>query len=238
MATWAQYLGNRIDNFGVYPDPEGAFPKPDSNIITPDGTSITALGTGMVSGIDEPGSGVQVPYGHVVTVLLFTPHNDLATHDVYLHLASVSVKLGQIVKEGDEIGTSGSQSPEGNASGASTGFAFYPGDWYGRDEAWTRYYQGQTTLDGRLNPVPFLDSLVKRGPKGIPESTTGGSLLPDFSGLNTFFGNINSLFSNPMRILKIVLGTVIFVAGVVLAIQQLKPVQTLEQTGIKAAIAA
>lgn len=239
----AWYLYNRIDNFGAYPDPDGAFPKPDSNILCPDGTPITALGAGIVSGINTPGATGKVPsFGQVVTVLLYKAHNSLATHDAYLHLNSVNVSLGQAVTIGDKIGVSGP-----NPSGAAMGFAFYPGDNYGFGQEWNKYIQTPSNkADSRLDPVAYLDSVKANGPGSasdtgspsantgsIPDSTTSNnpldSLTSGLTGLNTFFTNINSFFADPFRLIKIVLGTILVIAGIVLAIQQLKPVQAAEK---------
>jgi len=236
MAVKAWYQYPRIDNFGVYPDPDGAFPKPDSNILCPDGSSITAIGGGIVSGVDTPGSGALPPYGHVVTILLSSPHNTLATHDAYLHMHSVSVSLGNFISVGQEVGKSGS-----NPQSSTLGFAFYPGDSYGFDK-WQEYYQGHSTLDPRLNPVPYLDTVANSGPGsaiGTRGTVSDQSTDPfaAFAGFNTFFSNLNNLFSDPIRIFKIVLGSILFFAGVALAIQSLKPVQEAEGAALKAVAA-
>lgn len=158
MASKAWYTYPRIDNFGQYPDPDGAFPKPDSNIQCPNGTVITCVGSGVVSGIDIPG-GSEPAYGHAVTILLDNPHNALATHDAYIHLASVSVTIGQRVAFGGNVGVSGA-----NPQNAAFGFAFYPGDLYGQGPEWNKYIQtSSNTIDPRLNPVPFLDGLASQG---------------------------------------------------------------------------
>lgn len=233
--TWIQYLGKRIDNFGSYPDPDGAFPKPDINIICPPGTSITALGDGIVSGINTPGNTGKVPaFGEVVTILLNNPHNNLATHDAYLHLHSVSVQLGQMVSAGTEVGVSGS-----NPQNAAVGFAFYPGDNYGFGTEWNKYIQTpDNQIDPRLNPVSYLNQVAQSGGDfgaGVLGGITGGA-TGGLTGVNDFFSQVQTFFSDPARIIKILIGFIMVVAGVALFVKAFVPVDQIAKGA--AAIAA
>jgi hypothetical protein len=185
----------------------------------------------MVTGIDTPGSSAPVSFGHVVTVLLLARHNDLATHDAYLHLGSTSVSIGQFVKGGDEIGVAGP-----NPQSAAVGYAFYPGDNYGFGSEWTKYIQTpDNKIDSRLDPTSFLQGLgISAGQQAATTNVANATsaVTGGLAGLNTFFTNITSI--TPIRVFKVILGTILFIAGIVLAVQQLKPVQLAE----KAALAA
>jgi hypothetical protein len=161
----------RYDHIGE-PDRFGGFPKPDSNIQVPDGYPIANILPGIVSGINSP-NGTIPAFGATVTIKLDKPLNDLADHISFLHLEDVTVRQGQRVQPGDIIGHSGGNRAAGTQK-VVLGFALYHGEYYGIDG-----FQYMTlenlTGNGKLNPVPLLDSL-----------STGNILQSEsFTGLGT-----------------------------------------------------
>ena len=202
------YAYNRIDNYGAYPDPMGPYPKPDSNICAPAGTPITALAPGVVTGATTPSWSSGQPS---VTVKLDTPLNSLATHMAYSFLDTMTVQAGQRVNTGDILGYA-------RGSGVCTAFALTADDVYGT-QTFSQY-------DGNplLNPVPFLNSLLSGKPI-TPNPGTGTSNSNPANSTTSFFGNFFSGFgtlfgwlSNPIRILKMVVGIVLLGAALYLLV--------------------
>lgn len=158
LAPWYQY--RKIDDFGVYPDPDGAFPKPDINFFDiPDNYPITALLPGVVSGINSP-IGIIPPFGAVVTIKLDKPINAIATHYAFLHLSAVhpGIVIGTPVNVGDVVGYAGGNAAAGTEKDP-LGFALYPGDFYGYGPDWTQYIQTPNNkADQRLNPIALLNA--------------------------------------------------------------------------------
>lgn len=178
-----------INNWGSYPDPQGNFPKPDVNFILPANSPIAAILPGTVSGVNQPpNKNLPFPaFGAVVTVKMDQPINQLATHYALLHLAHVSVSVGDKVKIGDTLGYGGGNQTEGSAP-AAVGFAFYPGDYYGYGKEWTQYIQTPNHVaDQRLNPTAFLNDISN----GNIGSYLGGSGSSGFD-LSSLFSSSNS----------------------------------------------
>lgn len=178
-----------INNWGSYPDPQGNFPKPDVNFILPANSPIAAILPGTVSGVNQPPNrNLPFPaYGAVVTVKMDQPINQLATHYALLHLAHVSVNVGDHVKIGDTLGYGGGNQTQGSAP-AAVGFAFYPGDYYGYGKEWTQYIQTPNHVaDQRLNPTAFLND-ISNGNIGSYLGNGSGSSGFDLSSL---FGGSN-----------------------------------------------
>lgn len=146
----------RYDNLGE-PDRFGGFPKPDSNIQVPDGYPIANILPGVVSGINGP-NGEMPAFGATVTIKLTKPLNNLADHIAFLHLQDVTVRPGQKVGPGDIIGHSGGNKAAGTQK-VVLGFALYHGDYYGYD-GFQYMTKENLTGNGKLNPVPLLDSLA------------------------------------------------------------------------------
>lgn len=167
---------NRYDHLGE-PDKYGGFPKPDTNILTPDNYPVANILNGVVSGINSPNGSIP-DYGAVVTIKLDKALNSLATHIAFLHLADVTVRLGQRVQVGDIIGHAGGNAAAGSQK-AALGFALYHGNYYGYD-GWE--YMTYDNVTNKLNPVPLLDSIAS------------GDQLSDFN-LNSSFslGNTSSV---------------------------------------------
>src|SRR5713101_5499443 len=199
------YTFPRVDNIGS-PDPFGGFPKPDSNIQTPDNYPITALLSGVVSGINSP-SGTIPTFGAVVTIKLDHALNSLATHTVYLHLASVApgLHIGSHVNAGDLIGQSGGSAAAGSQK-APVGFALYSGDYYGYGSAWGN--MTKANLLGPLNPVSLLNQIAQNGINSI--QSTVGNLL---SGLGVL--NPASVQKGVLRGGLVVVGAVLVIVGLV-----------------------
>lgn len=182
----------RIDNLGL-PDSYGGFPKPDSNIQVPDNYHIETILSGTVSGINAPGGNVDA-WGASVTIRLDNPLNDLATHIAFLHLANVTVRMGQHVNVGDRIGYNGGNFAAGSQK-VPLGVALYHGEYYGHD-GWQYMTVQNLTGKGKLNIVPLLDA-AKSGSLStfVPNwsaSGAGGNNASPFSfasqpfGLSTF----------------------------------------------------
>lgn len=156
----------RIDNLGVYPDPAGPFYKPDSNIQIPGRYPIVAISPGTVTSVRQTSWGQTV-----VTIMLDTPLNNLATHQFYEHMSEADVSVGQHVSQGDMIG-------KNNYAGqVPLGFGFYSGDVYGSGVAWQTLQNDLKTngSNGLLSPVGFL-TLMGGGQSTdtSSSSTTGG----------------------------------------------------------------
>lgn len=145
------WLFPRIDNLGQ-PDSFGGFPKPDSNIQLPDNFPIVNLLPGTVSGTNL-GSDA---WGASVTIRLDSPINSLADHFAFLHLADVTVKVGDHVNTGDLIGHNGGNHAAGSQK-VPLGVALYHGENYGHD-GWQYETQANLTGNGKLNIVPLLDA--------------------------------------------------------------------------------
>lgn len=142
---WEQPFAN---DFGG-PEPYGNFPKPDLNVQVPYGMPIANITPGTVTNVDQ-----SDPWGYTVTIKLDQPVNNLATHAAYLHMAVVNVFVGQHVGLYDQLGYAGPPQPLGSFQNAPLGFAFYPGDWYGKGPAWNQYFASSSTPD--LNPYNWL----------------------------------------------------------------------------------
>lgn len=166
------YAYPRIDNFGHYPDPVGLYPKPDSNIIVPAGVAITALGAGTVTSVRAQPWG---PEAYSITVKLDQPYNAVATHMAYNYVSRPAVSAGQHVNFGDKLAEAG------NPYNIGAAFAFCDADVYGTATA-NEPFKG-TYINPALNPVPFLDALIKNGPGAQAgssgQSTEPGNPIPD-----------------------------------------------------------
>lgn len=169
----------RIDNLGQ-PDPFGGFPKPDSNIQLPDNYHIETILAGTVSSINGPGGKID-PWGASVTILLDQPLNSLADHIAYIHLSTVTVRVGQHVNVGDRIGYNGGNFAAGSQK-VPLGVALYHGSSYGHD-GWQYMTAANLTGNGKLNIVPLLDAAA---------SGSLASFTPNFSQGNTAFSTVGN----------------------------------------------
>jgi len=198
------------------------FPKADSNILVPFGAPITALASGTVSGVNTPEGSVP-GWGQAITVKLDNPLNDIATHMAYIHLGKLNgLQNGQHVNRGDILGYAGN-----SVSGAATGFALTPSDFYGRGWQWNAYTNtANHKPDERLDPVPFLNSMAyNTNNSGIAgydtarqqlnnnlstgSTTTGGSTTGGVNPLGNFFG---------LDLTRLADATLLFIVGLVLII--------------------
>lgn len=168
----------RIDNYGVFPDPQGNFKKPDSNILVPYGYPVATPVAGVVSGINSPNGSIP-SWGAVVTIKLDQPINSLATHLAFLHLADVTVREGQRVLPGDIVAHAGDGNHAAGSSPASLGVALTPGQYYGFDG-----FQYNANGDPQLNPVPFIESVKNNSPFLIDYNQNG---IPGVTGANQSF---------------------------------------------------
>ncbi|MDE2589756.1 MAG: hypothetical protein KGL95_08845 [Patescibacteria group bacterium] len=161
-------------------EPYGGGPKPDINICIPQANyPITALGSGYVTNIDKVS-----PWGYAVTVKLDTPHNAVATHDAYLHLASIdpSLYVGAHVQPGSMIGTGGNNQTGSGKQPAGVGYAWYNGDQYGYGSTWNQYVGS-----ANLNPTSFFNNVTNN--PAIPYSNAatqaGANSYTQGSGCDT-----------------------------------------------------
>lgn len=167
---WEQPFAN---DFGGQ-EPYGNFPKPDLNIQVPYGMPIANVTPGTVTNVDS-----SDPWGYTVTIKLDQPVNSLATHAAYLHMAVVNVSVGQHVGLYDQLGYAGPPSPLGNFQNAPLGFAFYPGDWYGKGAEWNTYFANQSTP--ALNPYNWL--------RAFGGQTTGQTITQPNAPTTDLLGN-------------------------------------------------
>src|SRR6266567_153601 len=210
-APW--YTFPRIDNFGQI-DPEGNYWKPDSNVQVPGNYPITALLPGTVTSVQQTSWGQTV-----VTVKLDSPLNSLATHAVYQHMSSATVRVGQHVNGGDLIGYN---NPSGQVP---LGFGLYSGDVYGSGSAWDTLQKDLAPGGAQqLNPVNLLDQAKKGNLVGLLGSYNQSlNPLDQLASLGDFFSRLGSLMNNPQRLVKGFVGIVMLLAGIVLMVKQLVP---------------
>lgn len=178
----------RIDNYGAFPDPQGNFKKPDSNVLVPYGYPVVTPVAGVISGINAPDGSIP-SWGAVVTIKLDQPINSLATHLAFLHLADVTVRLGQKVQPGDLVAHAGDGNHAAGSSPASLGVALTPGNYYGFDG-----FQYNANADPQLNPVPFIESVKSNSPFLLNYNQSG---IPGVTGANTsFIGSLTETLQN------------------------------------------
>lgn len=104
--AWFQYpWDNPAGSYGKITDPLGPYLKPDVNIAVPAGVIVTSLTGGVVTSTVDKGCCCG---GLTVTILMDVPLNSVATHASYNFLGSQSVRVGQRVSAGDQIGVAGS----------------------------------------------------------------------------------------------------------------------------------
>jgi surface antigen len=84
---------------------------------------------------------------------------------------------------------------------------------------------GQATIDS------WGSTVIGQGTVNQPQNPLD-ALTQGLSGLNTFFTNVNSLFSNPTRIIKIVGGSVLVITGLVLLVKQFVPAGALKAAAL------
>ena len=188
---WWQYP--RIDGYGgIDPQSTSANPykKPDSNILVPYGYPVANIEAGVVSGLNTPNSNLIPSYGAVVTIKLDVPINPLATHLAFLHLADITVRLGQRVLIGDIIGHAGDAGSAAGSAPAPLGVALCNGDYYGFGNEWS--YNAKA--DPRLNPVPLIESVAT----GTPFAATGS--ITTSSTTSQAVTKFNNLLSNTVSL--------------------------------------
>ena len=107
------------------------------DFAVPAGTPVLAVITGTVAFAGNGGDA-----GNFVQIL----GDDMLMHD-YMHLNTITVKKGQVVKKGEQIGTVG-----------NTGYSFGAHLHYGVQRSPYRGYQGATAHTDCINPMPILSN--------------------------------------------------------------------------------
>ena len=105
-AWWTYPSDSKGGSYGQITDPLGSYLKPDVNIAVPAGTPITTLVSGVVTDVSDHGANGG---GLSVVVAMDMPLNTLATHVAYNYLGSATVRVGQRVNLGQQIGVAGSK---------------------------------------------------------------------------------------------------------------------------------
>lgn len=108
--AWFQYPSDSAGgSYGQIQDPLATawnpYKKPDVNWAVPFGVPITSLTSGMVTDVTDHG---KCCGGLSVVVLMDRPLNRLATHVAYNFLGNATVRVGQRVGMGSQVGTAGS----------------------------------------------------------------------------------------------------------------------------------
>lgn len=196
-------------------EPYGGGPKPDINICIPQSNyPITSLASGYVTNIDETS-----PWGYAVTVKLDTPHNNIATHDAYLHLTTVdqSLYVGKHLAPGDLVGTGGNNITGSGKQPAGVGYAWYNGDQYGYGPTWS-----QNVGSASLNPTSFFQNVTNN--PAIPYSAASGLSYSANQGCDTpIIGGLicwiqSNLASWALTVGFFLLGLVLIIVGFVILI--------------------
>ncbi len=205
------YMYSREDGYGQPNDGGsgmGNFSKPDSNINAPSGTAITALSPGTVTSINT-----GVYWGDSVTIKLDSAFNRIATHSAYNFIDVCSnLSRGEHVNAGDVIGIAGKKS-------ASPAFAFWNNDEYGSGSTWSTYYANNAGGHNGLNPINFLNDIVKNGPQSVAGVSSDDPLcnVPGIGGWLCAMRDANIL----PRIGQGILGGLLLLAGVILGVMSL-----------------
>lgn len=212
MASQAWYTYPRIDNFGQI-DPQGAYYKPDSNVLTPPGAAITALLPGTVTSVQRTSWGQTV-----VTIKLDQPLNSLATHMFYEHMHDATVSIGQHVVAGQLVGNANYA-----GEGANLGVGLYSGDIYGSGSSWSILQNDlKPGGQGLLNPVKLLNTASTGGLGNLGSLIGGNTALSlggiDLSGLTNAMNALQPWLSNPIRIVKILVGAILIGAALFMLI--------------------
>lgn len=104
--AWYQYPSDSPSGtYGKITDPLGNYLKPDVNFAVPSGVPITTLASGVVTDVSDHG---KCCGGLSVVVAMDNPLNRYATHVAYNFLGSASVRVGQRVALGQQVGVAGS----------------------------------------------------------------------------------------------------------------------------------
>lgn len=87
------------------------------------------------------------------------------------------------------------------------------------------YIQGGNVNGGSGTPQATIDKwgATVIGQGTVTDNNPLDSLGAAFSNVNSFFGELQSFFSNPIRLVKIVLGALLLITGIVLLIKELVP---------------
>lgn len=172
--------------------------KPDVNVAVPGGTPITALLSGIVTSVQDQGSGSG---GLSVVIKSDQPINTLATHTAYNYLGSSSVQVGQHINNGQQLGIAGSPYNINFALALTT------------DDIWGNGgFHYNATGNSQLDPHLLLNA-VSSGT--LPSSQQGTQQSGQNQG-SVNLGGLTSWITNPLRIIKMVVG--ILLVGIALVL--------------------
>lgn len=106
QAWWMYPIDSKGSSYGQIIDPLGNYLKPDVNVAVPAGVPITSLTNGIVTDVSDHG---PVNGGLSVVIRMIPPLNTLATHVAYNYLGNATVRVGQTISMGQQIGVAGSK---------------------------------------------------------------------------------------------------------------------------------
>lgn len=180
--------------------------KPDTNIAIPQGTPITALRSGVVTDVTDHGGGAG---GLSVVIQDNNPINSVATHEAYNFLGSSSVRVGQQIQAGQQIGKAGSP------YGVNFALALTPDNTWGGQS-----FNLNARGDPRLNPMQLL-SPARAGqplPQNTGDTTGGGGGLTGLPfGIGGAIGALEQSFVNLSEEVGVfVLALLLIILGVIL----------------------
>lgn len=207
--AWYQYPSDSPGgSYGQITDPLGPYKKPDVNIAVPAGTPITSLTFGIVTDVSDHGKNGG---GLSVVILMQPPLNKLATHAAYNYLGSATVRVGQHVSPGDQIGVAGSKYGINFAIGLTSDNT-WGGPTFNLNASGNSQLDPHLLLGGKLpsgvNNVPGIGGLVNfvsgsaLGPAFISVSDTTYSILnnvPGFQGICEALDNAETFVPFAMK---------------------------------------
>ena len=172
QAWWTYPIDSKGGSYGQITDPLGGYLKPDVNVAVPSGVPITSLTNGVVTDVSDHGLSGG---GLSVVVQMMPPLNTLATHVAYNYLGSASVRVGQQIAMGQQVGVAGSK------YGILTAIGLTPDNVWGGPSFYLNA-QGNKMLDPHLL---------------LTGSTSGGGITINLTnGSTSVFGPVFQSVSN------------------------------------------
>ena len=202
--VWWQYPSDAPGtSYGQVQDPAcqgqpNCYLKPDVNIQVPSGTPITALLPGTVTSVRDQGWNDG---GLSVVIKSDQPINNLATHTAYNFLGSSNVSVGQHINGGQQLGIAGSPYNIFMALALTT------------DDIWGNGgFHYNATGNPQLDPHQLLNALSSGSFANLQQGTQQAGTQTG----NVNLGGLNAWITNPIRIIKMVVG--ILLVGIALVL--------------------